>query len=358
MFKKILLIPLLLIAGAQMYAGVINSIAANVGNYAVTEYDVDKMHDFLTVSSGGRGETNFSAFQELLTIYSLNYIVDSDKRMVVPKGEVEKFIDNVTNITNTDDPAAMYRLKLYQEFPEQYKLQFRKNQIMRLLMYYRPELKQKSEEEVSEKESRDIYEKNKKMFLEPPELDIVAIVVQQPKNLSLDDLDAFEKAMNTIAEALKKNDDVSALLEKNKKMLNPEKYSGRTGLKSVMDILKDGVPEELIGISLTTNALPTPKGKLYINPGTVLGPETTKFRSSDKVFYFILKVISRKQVSISPFEKVRPMIDYQLKDKKMNEMIHQFITDKIRKGVIRVSIINPAYQNELDKYMSVETNKN
>lgn len=344
----VLLFLLIMTAG---YSAVVNSIVASVGNYAITTYDIEKMNEFLIIGSGGtKSQDPKAGLKELLYTYALYYLADKETKMTLSKGEIDSAIASITNNTNTSDPGAAYRIKLFQEYPDQYRMKMKKSQIMRALAYYNRELKDKLGREVSEKEARDFYQKNQSNFMEPPSVDMVVVLAPQPKDLSLDELDNYEKNLNLIADTLKKTDNVTNLIDKYKKGLSLDPVSGRTGMLPAFELIKNGIPEEIVFLSLTTNSIRSSKGMILIKNGAVVGPELYQFRKSPKPQYFIFKLIQRKTTSITPFEKVRQMVEFQIKDNKSEEIINQFIQDKVLKNEIKITIIDKNYEgayNEL-----------
>ncbi len=325
---------------------VVNSIIANVGKYSITKYDLQKMDEFLRIN----GVTN-GAFQELLSTYSMFTLVENDEKIIFKEKEVDTYISAITNAKSTNDPSIKTRLKIYQEFPDQFRMQVKKSQIIRSMAFYKEEIKNKSDEEIPNKDLNDFYKKNKKYFTEPPVLDLYIVSVPQPKDLNLSQLENFEKNLMVLADALKKSDDITPLLNNYRKIINPEPYSGRTGTKSVYELYNSGYPEELLSISLMTN-IPNAKVPIKIKNGTVLGPEVINFRNSpDKMHYLILKIISRKPVHQSTFEEARPLLENLLKEERIKKIIQQYIIDKINNGEISISIIDKSYEGAYDEYI-------
>ncbi len=328
----------------------VNRIIATVGDFSITSYDVERMEEFLKIASGNPSN-KVEPFKELLFIYSLEQLVKENKKIILPRDEIDRMIENMTNIEDVTNEMLKQRAKLAKDYTEELKLQLKKGQIVRALMFYDTKLKEKANEKIDETEITNFYKQNEKAFVDVPKVDLVLIVCEQPRNATLEELENFEKALDEIALRLKKSDDVSDLLLKYKKILNYEKYSGRTGLKPVFELFQQGYPEELLAFSLTTKPIPTTKGKLIVKPGFLIGPEKTKFRTSGKDYYFILKVINREMQKSIPLEKVRNIIEARLKEKKIEDTVRNYIVEKIEKKELNISIFDDKYRGEYDEFI-------
>ncbi len=347
--KKFCFILLLLIA-VSCYGKTVFSMAASIGKYAITSYDIDRMNDFLLASSGRTNDDTNAAFKELLLSYGLIYLADKDEKIMIQQQEIDNYINSITNVTNSDDPTAVYRQKIFNDYPDQFKLQIQRSQVVRALIFYYPDIKAKANEEVTEKEMRDFYEKNTNSLILPPMVDLIVVSAQQPFNLSLDELGNFEKALSNITETLKKSDDIDSLLSRYKN-INFESYSGRTGLKQPYDLLRSGYPEEVLNIAFMEKIQINPKNIIIMKNGTVFGPQLVPFRKSAKNFFLIIKLIERDLPQVASFEKVRPLIEGKLKEDKAANFFHQYVTDKMKKGDIPVNIVNTNYQGAYDEFI-------
>jgi len=330
---------------------VLNRIIATVGDYPITSYDIERMRDFLKLMSGNNPSQKIEPLKELLFFYSLQQIVSQNKKIILPRDEINKIIENTTNVKDASDELAKQRLKIYEQYPDEFEMQIRKSQIVRALMFYDTRLKDKAGEKVSEEEIKKFYQENKKLMVDQPKLDLVIVVCKSPKNASLENLEKFENALLQISDRLKKSNEIEDLLAKNKNLLGYENYSGRTGLKYVFELYQSGIPEELLAFSLSTNAIPTPKGNLYVKPGFVIGPEVTKFRNSDEKYYFVLKVVDRKLNEFVPLEKVKPLIENQLREQKIYNALKEYILEKIEKNELQISLYDINYQGEYDEFL-------
>ncbi|MCX7821063.1 MAG: hypothetical protein N2258_05240 [Brevinematales bacterium] len=351
MLKNLLF--LVLLVGSISYAEPFNKVVASVGDFAITSYDVESMRKFMQVYSGNATNAKIEPFKELLYIYSLEQIVKDNKKIILPKDEIDKMIDKMTNLTKEDKTNQMLveRAKIVDQFPEELRLYLRKSQIIRTLLSVDTRLRDKANEKIDEKEITNFYNEHKSSLIEPPSIDIVLVVCEQPSAASLDELERFEKTLEEIAKRLQKSNDISDLLEKNKKFIKFEPYSGRTGLKSVYELFQAGYPEEMLAFALTTTPIPTAKGKLVVKPGFVLGPEKTKFKNSNKIIYFIFKLVDRKVGANVPLEKVRNLIEAQLKEQKIMDSVKGYILDKINRKELEIVIYDEKYKGEYNEFL-------
>ncbi len=348
--KKYLFICL--IASSISFANTFK-IIASVGNNAITSYDVKNMEKFMKVYTGNATNVKIEPFKELLLIYSLEQIVSDNKKIILPKDEIDKMIEKMTNLTEEEKTNNMLieRAKIVNEYPDELRLFLKKSQIIRTLLSVELKLREKANEKINESEISNFYNQHKSSLIEPPEIDIVLIICEQPNTSSLEELEKFEKALEEIASKLKKSNDVSALLEKYKKTIKFEPFSGRTGLKPVYELFQAGYPEEMLAFSLSTNPIPTQKGKMVVKPGFVLGPEKTQFRNYSKPVYFIYKLIDRKIGKPTNLEKVRNLIEAQLKEQKINEAIKEYIIEKINRKELNITIYDENYKGEYNEFL-------
>ncbi len=344
--KHIWILILMFIA-LQGRADVVNSIVANVGQYSISKLDIQKMSEFLQISKS----TN-NAMIELIMAYSVFTSIENDDQIVFRDNEVDSIVKTLTNTNNTSDSMAKARQQLYHDYPDEYKLELKKNQIIRSLAYYKPDIKSSVDETISEKDMTNFYLKNKKYFINAPLLDMYIISVPQPADVTLDKLDEIEQALAVLTNALKKSDDVTPLLEKYKNLLKPEPYSGRTGFKPINEIYNAGCPEELINIALMQSIPMRSAPPLIVKNGTIIGYEKYLFKNSpNKIHYFIIKLINRKSETQSSFEDSRAAIENILKEDKLRTAIQKFIINKINHGEITVNIIDKSYEGVYDEFL-------
>ncbi len=341
---------LLLGLSALSYGKAVYSIAASIGNYAITSYDIKLMSDFDKENTGKlNNDTNF-AFKELISIYSLFYLSDNNKKIILQPQELENIINSVTNITNSKDPGVEIRRKLFQDFPDQYRAQIKKQQIVRAMMYYDQEVKEKVNADIPENDSREYYTKNSNAMIDPAMIDIIVIAAVQPTNLSLNNLEKFENTFTEISTLLKSTNDIDSILLKYKNV-KFESYSGRTGLKSVYDLYYMGYPEEVIGISTMEKIQLNTLSSITMTNGVVFGPQVVPLKKNGKNTILIIKLIDRQPPKTISFEKARPLIENKLKDDRIQEIFHKLIIEKITKGEIPVKIQDNNYKGAYDEFI-------
>ena len=350
-FSRFLVTLVLTFVCVRAYPTLVNKIVASVGNFPITTYDIEMTEKFLQTTTGNNPSNKVQPLKELLFLYSLEQIVNDNKKIILPKDEIEKMMQNLTNLEDETNDFAFQRAEIAKRFPEEMKMQLKKGQLVRALLFYDTRLKEKANEKIDEREITNFYKKNEKSFIDQPYLDLVIVVCEQPKTSSLEELEKFENTLDKIAARLKKSNDISDLLTKYRKFLNPEPYSGRTSLKPVSELFQSGYPEELLAFSLSTNVIQTSRGNLYVKPGFSIGPEKIKFRNSPKNYYFVLKVVDRKIGSTLPLEKVRNIIEAQLKEKKIYDALKDLIIDKINKKELQIVLYDEKYKGEYDEFL-------
>ena len=345
---KQLFFLIFMLAAIQGQATVVNFIVANVGQYSISKIDVQRMTEFLEVSRS----SNSDAFTELITLYSVFCSIEGDDQILFKDKEVDTILKALTNTNNTMDPMAKDRFQIYNEYPDEYRMELKKNQIIRALAYYKPEIKSCIDEKIPESQVKDYYLTNQKMFKTIPQLDMFVVSVPQPADITLEKLTEIENALTEMTNALRKSDDISPLLEKYKNVLNLEPYSGRTGLKPINEIYKAGCPEELINFALMPS-IPIRRGPpIIIKNGSIIGYEKFVFKSSPKIIhYFIIKLINRKYDQQIPFEEVKSVIEANLKEERLRAALQKYIVAKINRREIIVTIIDKSYEGEYNEFL-------
>ncbi len=328
-------------------AVIVDSIVANVGKYSISKYDLQRMGEFLQISKS----TN-NAFIELLSSYALFTAVETDPEIIYRNNEVDNFITSLTNSTNSNDPSFKMRQQLFHDYPGEYTIEIKRNTMTRSLGFYKTNFKAMSDQPIPDNELKDFYAKNKKYFTDPPKLDMIVVSLPQPPEADLDTLAKIENILTAITNSLYRTDDINPVLDKYRKIINFEPYSGRTGLKDVYEIFRSGCPEELINIALMKSIPQRSSPPIIVKNGTIIGYEKYIFKNSpNKVHYFIVKLISRKMEQQSTFEEAKPSIINLLKDEKLLSLIQKYVTDKIIRGEIPVDIVDKSYEGVYDEYL-------
>lgn len=345
--KKILLALAVLTGAVTAVFGVqVNNVVASVGKYAITGYDIKKMNDFLQINSGIKKSDINAAFAELIFSYSLIYLSDNEDQIVVRDQEWKNYIDSVTNQQSSGSAQQFYK-----EYIDQIQLQFKKNQIIRSILSYDQDLKMRISEEIPEKEMRSYYNKNRKSLIEPPYMDAIVLGILQPKTGSLDELEKFDKNLLAVAEALKKTDDAGAVISKYRMQFAFETFSGRTGMKSIYDLMKSGYPTEALGIGLSQNPIQGPKGMVNMKKGTVYGPMPMVLQSTGKATYLIVKLINRQFEKSMNFETAKPYIERKLREDKANNVFKQYVIGKIINNDITVNMLDKKYEGAYNEFV-------
>jgi|GEM_PF-2172174 hypothetical protein len=346
--KYVWILILMFSAAIGGHAAVVNSIVANIGQYSISRIDIQRMDEFLKVSR----TTNNDALTELILVYSIFSSIENDDQITFKEAEVDNTIKALTNTNGNPDPMAKSRLQLFLSFPDEYKLEIKKNQVIRTLTYYKPELKTIVDEIIPDSELKTYYLNNKKYFVNPPQLDMYVLAVPQPPDASLDKLDEIERALCAVTNALRKTDDATPVVEKYKTLLNPEPYSGRTGYRPIVEIFNSGCPEELINFALIPS-IPLRSGPpLIVKNGTVIGYEKFMFKSSPRVVhYFIIKVLNKKLQEPMTFEESKSAIVNILKEEKIKSSLQKFIINKINRSEISVNIIDKSYEGVYNEFL-------
>ncbi len=347
--KKIVFIVSILAVAGLGFAKMVNWIVARVDSYAITSYDVKQMVEFKKVG-GEQQATEKDALEDLFLSYSVLSLAKQNPSMQGQEREVDHIITSITNITNAEDAAAQFRLKLYQDYPEQFKLQIERNQMLRALMFYEPDLKEKANEDANPEALKAYYEKNKTKFTSAPELDLLVFAVEQPNNMSLDELVVLEDNIAKVGEYLKKTDDPQKVFSKFPSVKFTS-YSGRTETKSIFDIIKAGMPEAVVSIALRPSLNLGGNNVIKINKGSVVSlPVAVPIPETKKLTYLIIKVIDRKEGGIQTYDKVKTEVEYRYKEERTIDLVRDFVVSKIKKGEIVLDMIDKNYQGVYDAF--------
>lgn len=340
----VLISAVMLFAAIPLFAKMVNWIVAGVGFYSVTDFDIRRMLEFQK-ASGDAEATEKSAFRNLLISYGLLTLAAQDQIIDVNNAEIEEYIASITNITNAADPSMQFRLKLYQQFPELFKLQVQREQVARALIFYNEELKSQASAEVPLSAISNFYKENKEQLLEPPMLDIIVFACTAPQNSTLDDLANFEAALKKIAERLAWSDDADYILDKYRWMKFTS-YSGRTGLKPAYDLLQAGYPEEVLNIPFM-DRIPMPTGgDIIVKVGKVITfPQPIPLRATGKPTYLIIKIIAKEDMGPMPFAEAAPMIEMRLRQEMMDNVVENYVLGRLVSGSLFLQFMDSNRQS-------------
>lgn len=345
MIVRMMLAAVLLSAGFA-HAAIVNSIAASVGRYAITAHDIRRMNDFLQINTGVKKSDLKAAFHELIYAYGLIDLADQNENIMISEIELNSYLESLTNQQSAGDARAFYR-----DYLDLIRINYKKNQVIRSILSFNNDLKFKIGEDIPEKKMRDFYNKNRASLIEPPSIDVAVIGVSQPATSSLDELERFEKSLDTLIVELRKTNDVQAVLNKAGGRFSVTPFSGRTGMKNVYELIRSGLPNEVLGIALASQPIRGPKGMVTMRKGTVYGPAPIVLQGSERATYLIVKLIDRKMESRMTFEAARPIIERKLREDRVNEIFRQFVTEQIASGEITVSLLDKNYEGAYNEFV-------
>ncbi len=347
--KRSVLVLLFLILSVLGFSKIVNWVVARVGSYSITSYDIKQMTSFKK-GSGDQTATDKDSLEELLLSYSIMTLARQNPNYQSQDREVDNYITSVTNITNREDVQAQLRLKLYRDYPEQYKLQIERNQVLRALLFYDNELKEQVNTESPMDELKKYYDKNKNRYAEPPQVDLVVLGIEQPNNLSLEALVKMEENIDQIGDYLKKTNDPNKIYSR-VPGIKFASYSGRTDIKSVRDLLYAGMPEMILNIALSPS-INTGSKTININKGTVVViNQPILLKETKRYTYLIIKLIDLKPGGLQPFEKVINEVKIHYKDERTVEMVQDYVSKKIQSGELNLNLIDNNYQGVYDGFI-------
>lgn len=318
---------------------IVNWIVAKVGDYSITEYDIDKMLEF-EMMTGNYEATQESVLEDLLVDYALLTMAEDNELYSISDDDIDLFLQSITNMTNTNDYTAQYRLSLFQTYPEEYRLQIEVEQIMSALLFYEDDLKEKASEEIPEEDIEVFFEENEDLFAEAPSLDIIVFAAEQPDYDTLSALEAFETAWQNIADKLEYSDDAEALIDKYN-WIDFLDYTGRTEERFAYELLEEGYPEEILNIPFM-DEIPMPTGdNIEVNVGDVISfPQPVPLTESGEMTYLIIKVIDRELNGVMDYEEAKPYIEAKLEQEQIDEVIANYVVDLIEEDEIVIEIID------------------
>lgn len=355
--RSILVILIIAAALVTSSARLVNWVVATVGSYAITDYDIRQMNQFLQVIGIQRTNDMNAAFRALVYQYGLLSMADSDERMKSGEKEIAQYIDSITNAprdTNAGDSSSSdMKRRVYNDFPEFYRMYIRKDLIARDLFYINPDLKARVPAVINEKETRAYFDSNRNRFVEPPYGDLIIIAVNRPDNLGpFDYLDKYETPLSNMAAALKRSDDVTNLMNIYSRNFKFEPYSGRTGLKPLIDILSNGTPEEALGITFGQDSVQvSATERIRMTNGSVFGPYPIPIRKTGKKVYIIIKIMEKRVQKPIPFEQVKDNIEDMLKAEKSSEVMEKFVKEKFQKRDIVVTILDRNFEGVYNDFL-------
>jgi len=342
---------ILLIKSTLIYPEIVNWVIAKVGNYPITYYDLNQMNEFVNFGSGLNKNADLNqSFEDLILTYCVLTIPDFINKIKINETEIDNYINSMTNISNSNDPTFEYKLTIFNKYPEQFKLQLKKNQIIRNLIFYDENLKSKINKEITPLEITNFYEKNKKNF-EVPMISLLILAVEQNKNLSFDEMLNFEKVLNEIKEIVKKTNDINFIIDKYKDKIKFEDFSQITEFKSVYELLDKGIPDEILNLSLMEK-IRLPDGSFFeIKKDAVFGPQIIPIKKMKKNVYIIIKFLENPKKTPLPLEKILDKIDYAIKEERINNEIKKYVLENIKKGKITINIIDKKYEEVYNDFL-------
>lgn len=318
---------------------IVNWIVARVGDYSITEYDINRMLEFETMT-GNYEATKESVLEGLMVDYALLTMAEDSDLYAISDDDIDLFLGSITNITNTNDFTAQYRLTLFQNYPDQYCIQIEVEQIMSALLFYEDDLKEQASEDIPEEDIKLFYDENQTLFADAPTLDIIVFAAEQPDYDTLSALEAFETAWANIAIKLETSDDADALMKKYN-WIDFTDYTGRTGDRYAYELLDEGYPEEILNIPFM-DSIPTSYGdEIEVNIGDVINfPYPVPLSESGEMTYLIIKVIDRELNGVMDYDEAKPYIESKLEQEQIDEVIANYVVELIEDDEIEIEIID------------------
>jgi hypothetical protein len=357
--KKALIVALLLSAFILSYSadGVpVNWVILTIGNNSLTLNDLERFYEF-EKTSGDPKATMESAFDELLFLYGLKGIAEKNPNIKL-QSDPQLVLGAITNLTNTE--AQQIRLKLYNEFPDQFILLMEKEQIIDNLFFYEENLKTNMNIEISEEQRKQYFDKNKDKFIAPAKLDFI-VFAAHPVDDTLAQLSMFENNMKAIAAYLSKSDKADYIFNKYKSM-NFTPYSGHSGLKYAYELVKDGkYPMEILGVAFEEKIQITATETIKIKEGKAFYiPQPIKLKNTKNPVYIVMKIIKREKDKPMTYDEVKAMkdpngqsqIDLILKSEYRMKMLRNYVIKKIKTGQILVTLFDQNYLKQYNTFIN------
>ena len=341
--KKFLAVAFMIFFFVSAYANRVNWVIAGVDNYSITAYDLRRMKEF-GIESGNPQYSEEEAFKDLMLSYALLSYARQDAAFDISEEDLRKTIVATTNVQNITDPeelaVANYRRELYLKYPDEFRLQIRKQHIIRGMLFYNEELKTKAGREVTEAERQAFYNENKEKFVQRPTVDFIVFAAHQPRNITLNQLEEFEKAFQDIANMLGRNNNHEAVFNKYRNRINFLPYSGRTGERSAYNLIQDGYPEEIINICYM-DQIPMPQRTITVAPGRVIGfPQPIPIGQARRPTYLVIKLISRAKPEPMKYDEVKGFIDNYIREENMSKAVEEYIINAVNENKVNINLID------------------
>lgn len=341
----IIIISIILIINSFAHSEIINWVVAKVGNYTITYYDLKRMNVFEKLSSGMNKSIDLNkTFEELLFTYSILNLQDLDEKIKVSSKEIDNYINTITNTSLNNDSSSEYRLKLFNQYPDLFKLQIQKNQVIRNLLFYNNKIKEEASKEITPLEITNFYENNKNNF-EVPTVNALLIAFEQNKNLTLTEMEEVEKVINEVYKTTITTNNFEFIKTKYSDKITFEPYSGLLNNLNIYELQEKGIPDEIIYYFLINDKIPNYDGTLTeVKPNLTIGPRVVPSKKYNKNIYVIVKYFDNPKSQPIPLEKIIDKLDYMIKEDKINNTVKKYITEKIKKEEIIVNIIDKNFE--------------
>ncbi|OHD54397.1 MAG: hypothetical protein A2Y33_04450 [Spirochaetes bacterium GWF1_51_8] len=348
--KKLTITLLLLTAFVVSYSAEgtpINWVIMSIGNLPLTLFDVERYYEFEKIS-GDPNSTMESVFDDLIFIYGLKGLAAKNPDIKI-QSDPALVLSMINGVSNSE--AQQMRLKLYNDYPEQFIMLMEKEQIIDNLFFFEEALKTNVNIEITEAQRKEYYDKNKEKFVSPAKLDFMVFAAYPPDD-SLAQLTKFENNMKAIAAALGKTDDPQVILNKYK-FMNFTSYSGRSELKYAYELVKDGkYPMEVLGVAFEEKIQISATETIKIKEGKAFYiPQPIKMKNAKKPVYIVMKVIKREKDKPMTYDEVKALkdangqsqLDLVLKTQMRLDLIKKHIAKKMKNGQILVTLFDQNY---------------
>lgn len=348
---------LFLTFAAPAGAEVVNWIVAQVGDYAITRYDVDRMEEYLQTVGMVDADEDY-ALQSLIKAYAfMSYAEsDDDDELEVNTEEIELYMDSITNMEGTDEmdeELVAYYSEIISTYADEFMLQNTYDQLQTLLVYYDDDLNEASTAAVTDEELYEYYLENTNSMSETL-FDAIVLAFDEPDVSTISAYSAFEDKLSAIKSRLAWSDDADYIID-TYTSLDFEDYSGRTGETDVYTLYADGYPELILNIlfGYYGESFQMPSGDwVTMKVGKVITfPPVYGITTTGNSMYLIIKFISYDEDAVPEFEDVADTLESYYLEARSDELVEAYLADLIDDGTIDVYILDEDKEGVLDEFL-------
>jgi peptidyl-prolyl cis-trans isomerase SurA len=302
---------LIIVTASAASAELVSGIAAIVNDEIITYLELDREYAMILKEEGKRGAVSPAA-AVILKREVLNSLVDrklvtqkiKELNIAISEEEIRQSIEEIKRQNKLSQEALTSALLAQGITFDQYKAQM-KEQLERLRLMSQ---EVKSKIQVSERETREYYEKNMSLYSEEPVYRARHIFLKVDKKASNEEIKKIMAKAADVTVTAKSESDFAALARK---------YSDDPGAAT------DGGD---LGTFKKGDMLPEIESAVInMKPGEVSELVTTQ------AGFHIIKLEEKSAVKIKPFEEVKASIDDLLYKKKSEERFKQW-AEELRKG--------------------------